>query len=354
MGASRINHSCKQNAQNTWNESIQQLTIHAIQDIEKGSEITIMYLPERADFEARHRALQDRFRFDCACDLCSLPIADRKVSDGRLNEIQELDDSIGNGLAIVSAPLRALQSVRRLLHLLMCEGINDASVPRAYYDAFQIAITHGDQARAKIFAERALSARVIIEGHDSPVVKKLQKLSDDPSQHRSHGLTGKWASTTDDIPTDLEDVDFETWLWRVQKPHDSQILNFRNEAAFPAFEDLPGENDVNLDFYQSEDGFSYRPRRHWAFLGEIMNVDSLFRLRLLVKDKRDQQIPIAFYTSQVGNEIAPSILKAGYTVVVLYAEIHGFLDLSYGIRHGNYKALKVVSANNFLLEDANF
>ncbi|KAJ0127251.1 hypothetical protein HZ326_29643 [Fusarium oxysporum f. sp. albedinis] len=80
------------------------------------------------------------------------------------------------------------------------------------------------------------------------------------------------------------------------------------------------QHNIALDFFQTEDGFSYHPWRHWAFLGEIVNAESLFHLRLLVKDRRDQHIPIAFYTSQVGREITPEMLKPGCTVVVLYAE----------------------------------
>ncbi|KAI3572520.1 hypothetical protein IWW34DRAFT_568705, partial [Fusarium oxysporum f. sp. albedinis] len=83
------------------------------------------------------------------------------------------------------------------------------------------------------------------------------------------------------------------------------------------------------------------PWRHWAFLGEIVNAESLFHLRLLVKDRRDQHIPIAFYTSQVGREITPEMLKPGCTVVVLYAESHAFMDFSQGIRHEDQNTLKV-------------
>jgi len=65
---------------------------------------------------------------------------------------------IGNGIVIFSAPLQALHNVRKLLALLDNEGITDASVPRAYYDAFQVAVARGDLARASMFAERAASA----------------------------------------------------------------------------------------------------------------------------------------------------------------------------------------------------
>lgn len=47
LDSSRINHSCIQNAQNTWNEDLQKLTIHALRDISEKEEITIFYLSDR-------------------------------------------------------------------------------------------------------------------------------------------------------------------------------------------------------------------------------------------------------------------------------------------------------------------
>jgi hypothetical protein len=63
LDSSRINHSCNHNAQNTWNENLQKLTIHAIRDIAKGNEITIFYLTARRNRSARLHALQTNFRF---------------------------------------------------------------------------------------------------------------------------------------------------------------------------------------------------------------------------------------------------------------------------------------------------
>ncbi|PMD64277.1 uncharacterized protein K444DRAFT_308370 [Hyaloscypha bicolor E] len=48
-----------------------------------------------------------------------------------------------------------------------------------------------------------------------------------------------------------------------QKFHETwQYANFRNEETFPTFAGLPGENDINLAYYDTVDGFTYRPRKH--------------------------------------------------------------------------------------------
>jgi len=342
LDASRINHSCNANSQNTWNENLQKLTIHASRDIPEGDDITITYFASRRNRSARQDELWTKFRFNCSCSLCSLPFDQQKVSDERLNEIDTLDRLIGDGMGIISAPLQTLHSVQRLLTLLDEEGFaDDASAPRAYYDAFQIAITHGDIARAIVFAERATSGRVILEGSDSPEVQRLERFAKNPSQHMAYGMSNKWRTVRDDIPKDLDKDDFERWLWRKETAVVSQYADLRSETAFPTFDNLPDDNGVNLVYYRSVDGFSFRPRRHWCFLAEIIEIEAFLRLRLIVNDKAGQEIPVAFYTDDRGGELNPSYIQEGYTVAILYAEQHGFLDLTTGIRHENTATINV-------------
>src|SRR6266566_5006331 len=58
----------------------------------------------------------------------------------------------------------------------------NASIARAYKDAYDIAIQNGDESRARIFAERTYDARRLIEGDDSPVAMKMKR----NSPHRHH------------------------------------------------------------------------------------------------------------------------------------------------------------------------
>jgi hypothetical protein len=136
----------------------------------------------------RQRFLKEKFYFDCRCELCMLPPAQREESDLRLSKIQFIDDALGGLGEAISNYDAGLHLVRTMLRLFEEEGIWDAGVPRVYYDAFQIAIANRDEARAKIFAERAYAARVIIEGDDSPQAAKLKRLAHRPA--------------------------FDDWLWR--------------------------------------------------------------------------------------------------------------------------------------------
>ncbi|KAH7091539.1 hypothetical protein FB567DRAFT_558400 [Paraphoma chrysanthemicola] len=217
LQASRINHACNSNAQNTWNSNTEQLNIHACRDITKDEEICISYLDGWDNYASRQRNLKNHFGFTCTCTLCSLPLAQREQSDLRSEEMTRLDSIVGDGRSIVIAPLACLYHVQTMIQFMAEEHIDDARIPRTYYDALQIAIAHGDQARAKVFAERAYSNRRVLEGDDSPETKRVKEFMERPSSHRLYGTTMKWRQGVDKIPKDKSAEEFESWLWRRSK-----------------------------------------------------------------------------------------------------------------------------------------
>jgi hypothetical protein len=150
-------------------------------------------------------------------------------------------------------------------------------------------------------------------------------------------------ATIDDIPKDLDKEECERWLWRKQIVRPMQFADLRSTSAFPSFHDLPGDNDISLEHFDSACGLWYKPRKNWCFIAEIVDVTNFVRLRLTVKDKNDHIVPVAFYTDSRGLELGPSSVKNGFTVAILHAVQHGFLDLTVGIRHETRIALRVRS-----------
>lgn len=116
----------------------------------------------------------------------------------------------------MNRPFHCLADCHFLLHVLEEEyhGSAGASIARLYYDAFQISITHGDQARARVFAERGHKSRVICEGEDSPETGKLKNLMENPAGHRNFGTSTRWKTTKGLVPEGLDAGEFERWLWR--------------------------------------------------------------------------------------------------------------------------------------------
>ncbi len=214
----RINHSCIPNANHSWNSDIECETIHAARNIKAGEEITISYAGSSTSTD-RLKFLKSSFGFDCNCGLCSLSPSDIEASDARRLQIEHLDKAIGEVGRVMRKPGDCLSDCYNLLRLLDEEykGCAIALVARLYYDAFQISITHGDQARAAVFAERGYDARVIGEGEDSPDAKKMKELMRNPRGHRNFGASQKWRTAVGMVPKGLDMDGFEKWLWRQNK-----------------------------------------------------------------------------------------------------------------------------------------
>jgi hypothetical protein len=211
-----INHSCVPNAHNNWNSAEEHETIHAVQFIEKGTEITISY-DRGGPSSARQAFLKDAFGFTCTCSTCTLPTSLLKDSDDRRTQIQKLDEAIGNPLRMMSNPQESLQDCYSLLLILEQEfdGCAGALIARLYYDAFQISIAHGDQARGSIFAERAYKARVNCEGEDSPETQRMKTFASKPSDHSSfEAYSRKWRTKRNSVPKGLDTMEFTKWLFR--------------------------------------------------------------------------------------------------------------------------------------------
>jgi hypothetical protein len=146
---------CRHNAQNTWNKNIGKLTIHALRDIDVGQEITISYLASTVEFAERQRHLKEKSKFGCKCELCSLPLCKRELSDEQLMKIQGIDRFIGEVFLGGGDPVAALNLLRMIFGLFDKEGIWDGTITRAYKDAFNIATENDDAPRARIFATRS-------------------------------------------------------------------------------------------------------------------------------------------------------------------------------------------------------
>ena len=210
-----INHSCLPNAHNNWNSDTGCETIHATRYINAGEEITISY--DRGDpADSRRTILKNAFGFDCNCSLCSLPPPELQLSDARRIRIQHLDDVIGDPDRVMNRPGDCLADCHSLLQLLNEEYHDSAvsAIARLYYDAFQISITHGDQARASVFAGRAYQSRASCEGEDSSATQKVKKLAKDPAGHRNFGISRRWKTAKGLVPKGLDAGEFERWLWR--------------------------------------------------------------------------------------------------------------------------------------------
>ncbi|KAI8936707.1 hypothetical protein NX059_007099 [Plenodomus lindquistii] len=215
--ACRINHACDHNAQNFWNDNLNQLTIHAVRDIRKGEEITIEYSNMRRDRRTRQHELWQNFKFQCTCRLCMLPEVESSLSDAKFERIHYIDCLIEQGglQGLVSSPRRMLRYVDEQVQLWNKEPATSViGLGRAYPDAFELAIANGDLARASVFAERLVPLFLTSMGPDSPDVVRFRELALNPAKHEYYGMSMQWKTTLKDVPQGLGPRKFEKWLWR--------------------------------------------------------------------------------------------------------------------------------------------
>ncbi|KGQ06689.1 SET domain-containing protein 5 [Beauveria bassiana D1-5] len=214
--ACRINHACSNNAQKSWNENLKRHTVHALRDIQQGEEITIFYLRTLESRSRRQADLKAKFLFTCSCSLCALGRKESRESDVRLGAILRLESLISQGglEAILTSPLQMLRYSDEQIRCYEQHGPGDAGLARAFFDAAQMVITHGDLARGRIFARKAISEWERTAGNDCMEVIHHRKLSEDPSRSELYGLSMKWKTGVSDTPTGLQPNAFEDWLWR--------------------------------------------------------------------------------------------------------------------------------------------
>ncbi|KPM44218.1 hypothetical protein AK830_g2356 [Neonectria ditissima] len=214
-----INHSCLPNSHNNWNKEKGHETIHAIHPILAGEEILLPY-NENGPSSVRQAKLQQSFGFRCDCSTCSLPAPELRASDARRIEIQRLDDAIGDPSSMRSTPGASLAKCYSLLQVLEEEFRGSPSIllPRVQYDAFQISIAHGDQARAAVFAENAYKGRLMCEGEDSPDTQRMKAFMQNPASHTTFGVYSmRWRSAKNSVPKGLDTDELKRWLWKQSK-----------------------------------------------------------------------------------------------------------------------------------------
>ena len=115
---------------------------------------------------------------------------------------------------------------------------------------------------------------------------------------------------------------------------------FLSQTTFPSFRACPDENSIDLACYQSENGFSFHPHKHWCLLAEIVYVEYFIRLRLIVRDRSGEKLPVAFHLDNE-DELDLSDFQIGSVVAILYAHQHGFLDMTVGVRQETERSVMV-------------
>ncbi|KAK0631394.1 hypothetical protein B0T14DRAFT_532178 [Immersiella caudata] len=215
LETARINHSCLPNAHHAWNASLGQLTVHAVEDIKPGEEITITYMANTPTFSMRQNHLKDTFGFTCTCKLCSMSRSRRKISDHSLDRMLDIESENEERVRWGRSPLAMLHALREGLRLVEKEELGITTLARLYRDVVDILLANADVARASVFAKKERALRVVMEGEDGTRTTELKGVMERPRDNMRFGYRSwDWLSDVSEVPKGLEEEAFESWLWR--------------------------------------------------------------------------------------------------------------------------------------------
>jgi hypothetical protein len=132
---SRINHACNPNVHNAYNSILGKLTVHAIQQINKGEEILTSYVDGTSSTRQQRQQVLSNWDFDCGCRTCTGPEA--AASDASRRRIYDMYQQLAFYAAgqkpapeflVLSDSQAALEVAEELLELHKSEGITDLSL----------------------------------------------------------------------------------------------------------------------------------------------------------------------------------------------------------------------------------
>ena len=345
--ACRFNHSCNNNAFRLWNPTIEAYTVHALTDIDAGEEITLTYLrTQDANSRSRARYLQKAYGFVCRCWLCTMPQEDREKMDylfdgfGRLAKLYKFENR--SRLDSTEKSQRRLRHLRQKVNLIEEMGLWDVRLMHLFDAAFWNLTSHGDVARASVFAARVIRLWTLRAGIDHPETAKAERQGNNVTKHVEYGrLSMAWRTSEDDIPEDLPEADFEDWLWRQSTEAESRLVALgKSRTFFPPFAQLPNNRDLDPVYYTWTGSEKAGRRHHWCFLGEITGTNVLEKETLILTEDVDgEEVPLGVaWDVELGGEDDPK------TVVVLYAEQEWLYPELWGIRITDPGVFKVREA----------
>lgn len=128
---------------------------------------------------SRQIYLLQHWGFECACSLCTASEAEIEKSDLRIDRIRSLWGDLDNYTPDSAA---TPEKAELLIDLYRDEGLVTRMV-EAYYRVAVEWNGAGDAMKAKLFAEKAISAGEIMESGIRPFLNNMRELAKNPEGH---------------------------------------------------------------------------------------------------------------------------------------------------------------------------
>lgn len=232
--AVRINHHCRPNINNYWNDRTQQIRFYAVRDVAPGEELCVSYLdvlthPTKAIRGAKFKEIWD---FECTCSVCSLTGEELRASDARRTTIARIYDELPTTLETPIAVIKKVSprslnpriaainsgclQCKLAVRMMELEGIKDRYADGFYCDAFrncigecrshystwcsQLVLAWADVQNARAWAVLAWEAHCRLRGADSPEAHRSEDWYLLPNTVPYYGRHGKKTIGGPDVP----------------------------------------------------------------------------------------------------------------------------------------------------------
>ncbi|KAG6299776.1 hypothetical protein E4U45_004317 [Claviceps purpurea] len=266
--------------------------------------------------------------------LCSLPKEHSQERDRKIDQIVRLGELCFSKFKTSPSKVLGYADAQTRLYNELYE--EDCGHPDSYLYAVEIAISQGDLARGRIFAQRVVRSFVTILGSDNPETMEYADMAKNPANYskKLYGSSMRGKTSVDEIPQGLGPDDFENWLWRREPAPlaPARPMSPPCQSLFSGFADLPRRNDVGADSFQLP---------YSCFLGEIVETLVSYPLDLNIRDIDGKMVELHFYTKGKGTELEPSQYQRGHTVAILNASQYVFKFGPRGIRHTDPEMTKI-------------
>eukprot|EP00933_Yihiella_yeosuensis_P024798 TRINITY_DN1922_c1_g2_i1.p1 TRINITY_DN1922_c1_g2~~TRINITY_DN1922_c1_g2_i1.p1 ORF type:complete len:505 (+),score=84.69 TRINITY_DN1922_c1_g2_i1:100-1614(+) len=178
--ASRFNHSCNSNCEQSYDEELNQLQFYASTDIEAGQELCIRYIDTRAPYEVRQEELESLFGFKCRCEVCAeKDEGEREQQDAYREEMQELLEDLeehDEGYGVWERPEKVLDTVESLLDLYDKANLHAQSYRK--WDcttASEVSDELGDERGARAYLKQAIYHATLLQGANHQDTRELKE-----------------------------------------------------------------------------------------------------------------------------------------------------------------------------------
>jgi hypothetical protein len=138
-------------------------------------------VPLEMSQKRRTAALKDHWGFKCTCSACTASSDAIADSDGRREEITEIQNALGG---TAEDPESLLGLLEQLLKLYDDEGLITPK-PRYYEIAAYTANQLGDEYAATSYAQMAFRHWSIVAGPESWDARRMEAMLEDPKKHPS-------------------------------------------------------------------------------------------------------------------------------------------------------------------------